>query len=125
MDLQESKLKNCFEIEKDGADIVLPSTHIPAQYLLPKVLMHFNEKYPHEQIKIIETDSSQVVMRIVDHMVDVGFTGTVLEKKHCKYIPFYKDELVVVTPNTEKYQIEAEGGDGLSDISWMKEFHYA
>ena len=31
-------------------------------------------------------------------------TGTVLEKKHCKYIPFYKDELVVITPNTEKYQ---------------------
>ena len=67
--------------------------------------MKFNERYPKEQVKLLETDSSQVVTKIIDHMVDVGFTGTVLEKKHCKYIPFYKDELVVITPNTEKYQV--------------------
>ena len=37
-------------------------------------------------------------------MVDIGFTGTVLEKKHCRYMPFYQDELVVIMPNTEFYQ---------------------
>ena len=49
--------------------------------------------------------------------MDIGFTGTVLEKKHCNYIPFYKDDLVVITPNTEKYQgYQEEQGD----ISWIK-----
>ena len=37
-------------------------------------------------------------------MVDIGFTGTVLEKKYCRYMPFYQDELVVIMPNTEFYQ---------------------
>ena len=49
-------------------------------------------------------------------MVDIGFTGTVLEKKHCKYFPFYKDELVIITPNTEVYRKRAEMPD---DISWI------
>ena len=57
-------------------------------------------------------------MQIVDHRVDIGFTGTVLEKKHCKYIPFYKDELVIITPNTPKYQELAQGNK--EDISWIK-----
>lgn len=102
----EKKIEERF-CTKDAGEkrcITIAASTIPAQYLLPKVLIRFNEKYPDEQIKIIETDSTKVVTQIIDHMADVGFTGTVLEKKHCKYIPFYKDELVIVTPNTERYQ---------------------
>ena len=60
--------------------ITIAASTIPAQYILPKILMKFNERYPKEQVKLLETDSSQVVTQIIDHMVDVGFTGTVLEK---------------------------------------------
>ncbi len=115
----EKKIEECFGArEKDAKhSISIAASTIPAQYLLPKILLKFNEKFPDEQIKISESDSSKVVMQIVDNMVDVGFTGTVLEKKHCKYVPFYKDELVIITPNTEKYRaIIEEHGD---DISWI------
>lgn len=101
IDLQK-KIEERFETGKEESKhlITIAASTIPAQYLLPKILMKFNERYPKEQVKLLETDSSQVVTQIIDHMVDVGFTGTVLEKKHCKYIPFYKDELVVITPKT-------------------------
>ena len=106
----------------DGDDgkhfITIAASTIPAQYLLPKVLMCYRERYPKEQIKIMETDSSEVVTQVVDHMVDVGFTGTVLEKKHCKYIPFYKDELAVVTPDTPEYRKIKEENPG--DIGWIR-----
>lgn len=106
----------------DGDDgkhfITIAASTIPAQYLLPKVLMCYRERYPKEQIKIMETDSSEVVTQVVDHMVDVGFTGTVLEKKHCKYIPFYKDELAVITPDTPEYRILKE--QNRDDIDWIK-----
>lgn len=119
----EKKIDERFHRE-EGSDkhcITIAASTIPAQYLLPKVLMRFNEKYPDEQIKILETDSAKVVMQIVDHMVDVGFTGTVLEKKHCKYMPFYKDELVIITPNTERYRrIRREHQD---DVDWILEEH--
>ena len=117
IDLQK-KIEERFETGKEESKhlITIAASTIPAQYLLPKILMKFNERYPKEQVKLIETDSSQVVTQIIDHMVDVGFTGTVLEKKHCKYIPFYKDELVVITPNTEKYQVLHQNQE---DISWI------
>ena len=122
VDLQ-GKIEEHFGMRKDSGKhcITIAASTIPAQYLLPKVLMRFNEKYPEEQFKIKETDSAQVVTQIVDCMADVGFTGTVLEKKHCKYIPFYKDELVIIAPNTEKYRRFQE--ECPNDISWLKREH--
>lgn len=119
----EKKIEECFCAKDTGEKrcITIAASTIPAQYLLPKVLIRFNEKYPDEQIKIIETDSTKVVTQIIDHMADVGFTGTVLEKKHCKYIPFYKDELVIVTPNTERYQRLKE--EQTENIHWLLEEH--
>lgn len=119
----EKKIEERFspQDQEEKHCISIAASTIPAQYLLPKVLLKFSEKYPHEQLKILETDSSEVVTQIVEHMVDVGFTGTVLEKKHCRYLPFYKDELAVITPNTEKYRSIREAGR--SDLAWLREEH--
>ena len=87
---------------KEQQCITIAASTIPAQYLLPNILVAFSEKYPNQQFKIVETDSAKVVEHVMNHIADVGFTGTVLDKKLCKHIPFYQDELVVITPNTEK-----------------------
>ena len=115
----QKKIEERFSAKKEAGKhcISIAASTIPAQYLLPKVLLRFNEKFPDEQLKIMETDSSQVVTQVVDHMVDIGFTGTVLEKKHCKYLPFYKDELVIVTPVTDKY-LKLQDSDN-DDITWL------
>ena len=114
----EKAIEERFYMDDGKHFITIAASTIPAQYLLPKVLMCYRERYPKEQIKIMETDSSEVVTQVVDHMVDVGFTGTVLEKKHCKYIPFYKDELAVITPDTPEYRILKE--QNRDDIDWIK-----
>ena len=116
----EKAIEERFYMDSDDGKhfITIAASTIPAQYLLPKVLMCYRERYPKEQIKIMETDSSEVVTQVVDHMVDVGFTGTVLEKKHCQYIPFYKDELAVITPDTPEYRILKE--QNRDDIDWIK-----
>lgn len=116
----EKAIEERFYMDSDDGKhfITIAASTIPAQYLLPKVLMCYRERYPKEQIKIMETDSSEVVTQVVDHMVDVGFTGTVLEKKHCKYIPFYKDELAVIAPDTPEYRILKE--QNCDDIDWIK-----
>ena len=116
----EKAIEERFYMDSDDGKhfITIAASTIPAQYLLPKVLMCYRERYPKEQIKIMETDSSEVVTQVVDHMVDVGFTGTVLEKKHCKYIPFYKDEMAVITPDTPEYRILKE--QNRDDIDWIR-----
>lgn len=84
--------------------IYIAASSVPSQYLLPQILAKFSELYPRERFKIMETDSAKVVEQVVNGNADIGFTGTVLEKKYCRYIPFYQDELVIITPNTEKFQ---------------------
>ena len=114
----EKKIEEVFseEARRDTKCITIATSTIPAQYILPEILAAFNEKYPTEQFKVMEMDSSKVIEMVVSHMADIGFTGTVLEKKHCKYIPFYNDELVLITPNTEKYQRYAENP---GDMAWI------
>ena len=102
----QNKIEETFATkeEKDQQCITIAASTIPAQYLLPEILVAFNEKYPNQQFKIVETDSAKVVEQVLNHTADVGFTGTTLDKKTCKHIPFYQDELVVIAPNTEKYR---------------------
>lgn len=115
----EHKIEQTFleRPEDEQGCITIAASTVPAQYLLPAVLARFMEKYPKEQFRVMETDSARVVELIVEEKVDVGFTGTILEKKHCKYVPFYQDELVVITPNNEHYR---EFRENEEDISWVK-----
>jgi len=102
----EKRIEETFHrnTEERSKCINIAASTIPSQYLLPEILARFNESYPEEQFNVIESDSAKVVEALINHTIDVGFTGTVLEKKHCKYVPFYKDELVVIMPNTERYR---------------------
>ena len=101
LDLTEKIKEEFGRHEEEAKCVTIAASTIPAQYLLPDILTRFNEKHPGEQLRILESDSAQVA-----------------EKKFCKYIPFYKDQLVVITPNTEKYQEYKRMG---GDISWIQE----
>lgn len=103
--------------EEEKQCITIAASTVPAQYLLPGLLARFNMKYPGEQLRILELDSAQVVEQVAQRRADLGFTGTVLEKKHCKYLPFYRDEMVIIAPNTERYRALKQCP---SDISWLR-----
>lgn len=116
----EYQIQEHFHVNEDAGkrSVTIAASTIPAQYLLPDVLILFKERYPQERFKIIETDSTEVVTHIIEGVADIGFTGTVLEKKYCRYIPFYKDKLVIITPNTPEYQaLKEREGQG---IAWLK-----
>ena len=63
----EKAIEERFYMDSDDGKhfITIAASTIPAQYLLPKVLMCYRERYPKEQIKIMETDSSEVVTQVV------------------------------------------------------------
>ena len=106
MTFLQKKIEDTFAVREERAQqcLTIAASTIPAQYLLPEILAKFNEKYPNQQFKVLESDSAKVVEQVVNNTVDIGFTGTVIDKRLCKYIPFYQDELVVITPNSEKYR---------------------
>lgn len=102
--LEEKILEEFSGESEDVKSISIAASSIPGQYLLPDILAWYSKKNPDMQFRITETDSAGVVSRVAAREADIGFNGTVLDRENCCYVPFYTDELVVLMPNTEKYQ---------------------
>ena len=115
----EQEIQSMFSkaAEQKERCITIATSTIPAQYILPDILVKFRERFPKEQFRIVESDSSTVIEQVASHLVDIGFSGTVIEKANCKYIPFYQDDLVVIMPNTKEYQkiIKEQ-----KDLKWLE-----
>lgn len=106
--------------EHMAKQIVISTSSIPGQFLLPEILVAFEKKFKGVKFKIKETDSSGVIKDIEEHMADIGFAGTEINSSKCKFIPFYDDELVIVTQNSEKYRELAK----ISDLKWLKDENF-
>lgn len=113
----EQKIRERFGLmgRPSGSVLRIAASTIPSQYLLPDIMSQFRKDYPEEQLKLFETDSGGVVEMILSHKADVGFTGTVLEKGNCTYIPFYQDELVALTPSAERFRVRK----GTNVAAWI------
>jgi DNA-binding transcriptional LysR family regulator len=103
---------------KEKPRLVVAASTVPSRYLLPDILARYKEKYPYGQLELRESDSARVIADVASHVVDVGFTGTVIENKSCRYLPFYEDELVVIMPNTERYRAILEQE---RDLDWIRQ----
>lgn len=99
-------------------NMIIASSSVPASYILPKIISNFSKQYPSSQFTIKESDSAGVINEIINKTVDIGFTGTMLDKTRCTYIPFCEDKLVFIMPNNEKYRrIQQE----YKDFSWIED----
>ncbi len=114
----EKKIREHFGLrEKEKRTLRIAASTIPSQYLLPRIMVRYQEKYPGEQLQVMETDSAGVVEQIISRRADLGFTGTQLEQKGCVYLPFYQDELVVIAPGNETFRSR----QGMEITSWIRE----
>ena len=88
----EKTIKGRFgkEIKPEGNVLRIGASTVPAQYILPNVMSTFHAEYPGEKLKLFETDSEGVIDRILSHHIDIGFTGTVIEKGTANIFHFMK-----------------------------------
>ena len=115
-----SKIQHMFKDEKkepEAWEIVIAASTIPAQYLLPRILAEYSRRYPYSRFRLVESDSSGVIDDVMAHKADIGFVGTAVNRAYCEYIPFYQDELVVVTANSEKYRAIKERE---TSLEWLR-----
>lgn len=105
--------------EEEQSMVTIAASTVPAQYLLPEILVKFRQQYPKEQFQILESDSAGVVEQVAARNVDIGLTGTELSKKHCEFLPFYEDDLIVITPNTERFRRRKQGSEDWV-LDWLR-----
>lgn len=97
-----------FERSMEGS-VSIGASSIPSQYFLPELMSGFRAKYPEVSFQIHKCDSAQTVESLLAHKIEIGMTGTVIPTKKCVYDHFASDRLVVITPNTLKYQRLRDG----------------
>ncbi len=114
----QNKIKEIFQPDSQEKEprLVVAASTVPSRYLLPDILARYQEKYSCGQLELRESDSARVIEDVEKHVADVGFTGTALENKTCRYIPFSEDELVIITPNTSRYRMIQKQEDNLDWI---------
>lgn len=87
----------------DEKIIRLGVSTIPSAYILPEFLPKFCKEYPEVFFQSIQSDSKGIIEGVLDGRMDVGLVGMEWEEEALACIPFYEDELVVITPVTEHF----------------------
>jgi DNA-binding transcriptional LysR family regulator len=115
---------------KKGMIIVGAST-IPGIYILPHVLNIFREHYGGIQIKLIVSDSKDIMDKMEQGQIDIGFVGARDNSKKLEFEKLLDDTIVIIAPpdypstmnldNLKKYPfIMREKGSGTRNF-----FHFA
>ena len=76
---------------------------IPSAYILPEFLPMFCKEYPEIFFHSIQSDSKGIIEGVLEERMDVGLVGMKCEDEHLACVPFYEDELIVITPVTEHF----------------------
>lgn len=114
LDVRSQIERDISENETGGNKIIkISASSIPSEFILPNVLSLFKKTYPKIEFSIKQSTSSGVFNDIIEKNADIGFLGSSFRRKAVLYIPFYDDELVIITPKTLKYE-KMEGKFDLS-----------
>lgn len=89
---------------KEEQRIEIAGSTIPSQYILPELIQAFQKQNTKVCFTINQGDSDHVIGEILKHRASIGFVGIKSKVDRLRYIPFYEDKLVVVTPNEKHYQ---------------------
>jgi DNA-binding transcriptional LysR family regulator len=80
-------------------EISMGGSTIPGEYILPKLVSRFNQKYPHLSIKLTIADSREIEHRVLTGELEIGVIGS--KSQHAKILSqkLWSDELVLAVPS--------------------------
>jgi len=84
-------------INKNNGKLSLGASTTIAQYVLPSVLAHFHKQFPDIKINLINGNTQQIEAALLQKDIELGIIEGYAKKTDLKYIPFMKDEIVLVT----------------------------
>lgn len=102
-------LQSCDQMSKEleertSVELMLAASSIPLGYLLPELIVGFKEKMPLCRFTLRSGDSTQVYEQVLDGDAQIGFVGSVLNRKELHYDLLKEDKLVLLTPDNERYR---------------------
>lgn len=102
---------------EDKNVINLGTSTIPSAYILPEILPGFIGQHPGTQFHIHQGDSREIIAGVLDDSIKLGMVGMKIEDERLTFIPFFRDEMVLITPVTPYFlRIKEKGSLELADF---------
>lgn len=73
------------------------ASSIPAQHLLPTVIMSFSRKYENIKFSLVQLDSLEVIESVLDKKFEIGIVGSDPQENKLSAQFLCEDELVLIT----------------------------
>lgn len=96
-----------FSKELEGI-LEIQTSSIPGHSFLPKLMDEFHKKNPKIRFYVEQTDSRTVNDNLLSQRGEIGFTGY-KGSQGLIYEPVFYDEMVLITPDIEKYRSYKNG----------------
>jgi len=94
--LQDDLLRSREEI---SGEIALGASTIPGTYIIPGRVVEFRRLHPEVTFKVLIEDTAGIVKMILAHELFCGIVGAQTPSDKLTYLPFHRDELVLVGRN--------------------------
>lgn len=119
VDLLNTRAKALVSVQnlKEDLDgiLELQTSSIPGHYYLPMIMEEFHKVYPKVRFYVEQSDSRIVNDNILNKRGEIGFTGY-KGNLDLTFVPIFYDEMVLITPDTEKYRIYNDGDEIPVDV---------
>lgn len=102
--------------EENKKIIRVGASTIPADYILPEVLPVFRKHEPDIKFYIYQNDSQNIISGLLNGNFSLGMVGMKQQEKMISFVPFYQDEMVMITPKKERFFNINKDSFSLKDI---------
>lgn len=91
-------------------EIMIGASTVPSQTIIPDYISEFLNVHKDATFSIRDGDSEQIHQMLIDGAIQIGFVGSLFNRKALNYEPVAEDRLVMITPNTPKFAKLAAAG---------------
>lgn len=95
--------------EKVEGKVEIAASTVPAEYLLPKLMIGFRNIYGNISFSVDQFDSNQVINELLEKKYELGMVGTVIENRKLVYHKLIEDRLVLAAPCSRKFNSKESG----------------
>lgn len=120
---EEELLHSKLEGLKDevAGDLEIAASNIPGEFILPRILPEYMEKYPMVRIRLNVTDSKAALEMVRAGQVDIGFVGSAVDDERLESGVLCSDILVVIAhPGSELARRESVHPEDLALATWLR-----
>ncbi len=76
----------------------IAASSTPGEFLVPRLVAGFTERYPDVRPVVFTSDSEAVVNELLERRWDLGFVGARIERNGLRYAPVAEDEIILAVP---------------------------